>query len=142
MAMHYAGCCNPIPGDPIIGIINTGTGVTIHSQICHNLKNLVLLPQRVLDVCWKNDDEIGDELYASRVRVLVENKSGKVGGVVKNTFTKKKKKKKKKRRCCCYTNHKKKKKKKKHPPKQTQTPFIFFFLSKWWLKPPPSLPLL
>jgi len=81
MAMHYAGCCNPIPGDPIIGIINTGTGVTIHSQICHNLKNLVLLPQRVLDVCWKNDDEIGDELYASRVRVLVENKSGSLADV-------------------------------------------------------------
>ncbi len=76
MAMHYAGCCSPIPGDPILGIINTGTGVTIHNQTCHNLKNLVLLPQRILDVCWKSDDEIGDEMYASRIRVVVENKSG------------------------------------------------------------------
>ena len=76
MAMHYAGCCNPIPGDPILGVINTGVGVTIHSQTCPNLKNLVLIPQRILDVCWKNDEEIGDEMYASRVRALMENKSG------------------------------------------------------------------
>lgn len=76
MAMHYAGCCTPIPGDPIVGVINTGTGVTIHNQNCHNLKNLVLTPQRILDVCWKSDEEIGDEMYASRIRVMVENKSG------------------------------------------------------------------
>jgi GTP diphosphokinase / guanosine-3',5'-bis(diphosphate) 3'-diphosphatase len=76
MAMHYAGCCNPIPGDPIVGVINTGTGVTIHNQTCRNLKNLVLTPQRILDVCWKSDEEIGDEMYASRIRVLIENKTG------------------------------------------------------------------
>lgn len=76
MAMHYAGCCSPIPGDPIVGIINTGTGVTIHNQTCKNLKNLVLTPQRVLDVCWKNDEEIGGEMYASRIRVMIENKPG------------------------------------------------------------------
>lgn len=81
MAIHYAGCCSPIPGDPIIGIINTGTGVTIHNQICHNIKHLALSPQRVLDVCWKNEDEIGDELYASRIRVVVENKAGSLADV-------------------------------------------------------------
>ncbi len=76
MAMHYAGCCNPIPGDSIVGIINTGSGVAIHSQTCRNLKNLVLTPQRVLDVCWKSDQEIEDQMYVSRIRVVVENKSG------------------------------------------------------------------
>ncbi len=77
MAMHYGGCCNPIPGDSIVGVIHTGTGVTIHTQSCHNLRNLSLAPQRVLDVCWK--DEIsykGEEFYPSRIRVVVENKSG------------------------------------------------------------------
>ncbi len=81
MAIHYAGCCNPIPGDSIIGIINTGTGVTIHSQTCHNIKHLALSPQRVLDVCWKNEDEIGDEFYATRIRVVVENKAGSLADV-------------------------------------------------------------
>ncbi len=81
MAIHYAGCCNPIPGDPIIGIINTGTGVTIHNQICHDIKNLVLLPQRVLDVCWKSDEEIGEGFYVSRIRVVVKNQAGSLADV-------------------------------------------------------------
>ena len=81
MAMHYGGCCNPIPGDPIIGVINTGTGVTIHSQTCRNLKNIVLTPQRILDVCWKSDEELGDELYACRVRLVVENKLGSLADI-------------------------------------------------------------
>ncbi len=81
MAMHYGGCCNPIPGDPIVGVINTGTGVTIHGQTCRNLKNIVLTPQRVLDVCWKSDEKLGDELYACRVRVVVENKLGSLADI-------------------------------------------------------------
>jgi len=81
MAMHYGGCCNPIPGDPIIGVINTGTGVTIHSQTCRNLKNIVLTPQRILDVCWKSDEELGEELYACRVRLVVENKLGSLADI-------------------------------------------------------------
>lgn len=76
MAIHYAGCCIPIPGDLIVGVINTGTGVTIHAHNCHNLRNIALNPHRILDVCWKNDDEIGDELYSSRVRIVVHNESG------------------------------------------------------------------
>ena len=76
MAMNYAGCCNPIPGDAILGIINTGTGVTIHSQSCRNLRSLVLIPQRVLDVCWKAQHEVGDESYLSRIKVVSVNKFG------------------------------------------------------------------
>jgi guanosine-3',5'-bis(diphosphate) 3'-pyrophosphohydrolase len=76
MAIHYGGCCNPIPGDRIVGVINTGTGVTIHNQICHILKNLAITPQRVLDVCWKGEDELGEAMYGSRIRAVVENKSG------------------------------------------------------------------
>ncbi|MBM5782556.1 MAG: bifunctional (p)ppGpp synthetase/guanosine-3',5'-bis(diphosphate) 3'-pyrophosphohydrolase [Pelagibacterales bacterium] len=81
MAIHYAGCCIPIPGDLIVGVINTGAGVTIHAQNCHNLKNIALNPQRILDVCWKSDDEIGDELYSSRVKIIVHNQSGSLADV-------------------------------------------------------------
>lgn len=89
MAIRYAGCCSPIPGDSIVGIINTGTGVTIHNQMCSNLKNLALNPQKVLDVCWKNDEEIGDETYSSQIRVVVENKSGALADIT-NIIAKKK----------------------------------------------------
>ena len=80
MAMHYAGCCNPIPGDSIVGVINTGTGVTIHNQSCHNLKNIVLNPQRIIDVCWKNDSK-DEYFYVSRMRVVVENQSGSLADI-------------------------------------------------------------
>lgn len=89
MAIRYAGCCSPIPGDSIVGIINTGTGVTIHNQMCSNLKNLALNPQRVLDVCWKNYDKIGDETYSSQIRVVVENISGALADIT-NIIAKKK----------------------------------------------------
>lgn len=89
MAIRYAGCCNPIPGDRIVGIINTGTGVTIHNQMCSNLKHLALNPQRVLDVCWKSDDEIGEQFYTSQIRVVVENKSGALADIT-NIIAKKK----------------------------------------------------
>jgi len=76
MVIKYGGCCNPIPGDRIVGVINTGSGVTIHNQMCNNLKHLALNTQRILDVCWKNDSEIGDESYNAQIRVVVENRSG------------------------------------------------------------------
>lgn len=76
MVMRYGGCCNPIPGDSILGIINTGTGVTIHNQNCKNFKKLVLSPQRILDVCWKNNEEIGNKTYSSKIRVMIKNESG------------------------------------------------------------------
>lgn len=89
MAIRYAGCCIPIPGDLIVGVINTGTGVTIHNQNCHNLKNLALSPQRILDVCFKSEEEIGEELYPSRIRVVVKNESGSLAEV-SSTIAKKK----------------------------------------------------
>ncbi len=79
MAMHFAGCCHPIPGDDIAGVINTGTGVTIHNRTCHNLKAIALNPQRLLDVCWKINDD--GELYQSRIMVVMHNTSGSLADV-------------------------------------------------------------
>ncbi len=76
MVVHYAGCCHPIPGDAIIGIINTGSGVSIHNQSCHHLKNMAINPQRILNVCWRDDDSFEQNFYLSRVKVIVENKTG------------------------------------------------------------------
>jgi GTP pyrophosphokinase len=89
MAIRFAGCCNPIPGDPIVGVINTGTGVSIHNQMCSNLKNLALNPQRILDVCWKSEEQIGDQSYQSQIRVVVENISGAIAEIT-NIIAKKK----------------------------------------------------
>jgi len=81
MAIQYAGCCKPIPGDSIVGIINTGTGVNIHHQNCHNLKRLAISKQKVLDVCWKDEEDLQNQIYQSKVRLVIENKSGTIADI-------------------------------------------------------------
>ena len=52
MEIHYAGCCHPLPGDPIAGIIATGKGVTIHTKDCLTLETFANTPERFIDVDW------------------------------------------------------------------------------------------
>jgi len=52
MEVHYAGCCHPLPGDKIVGIIATGKGVTIHTRDCMTLETFATTPERFIDVDW------------------------------------------------------------------------------------------
>ena len=52
MAYHFAGCCHPVPGDEIVGIIATGKGVTIHARDCATLEGFAATPERFIDVDW------------------------------------------------------------------------------------------
>jgi len=52
MAVHYAGCCHPVPGDHIVGIVTTGKGVTIHTRECQTLESFAATPERFIDVGW------------------------------------------------------------------------------------------
>lgn len=79
MAIHFASCCQPIPGDNIIGVINTGTGVTIHNRTCHTLKSLATISNRLIDVCWRSGIE-GD-LYQARIMIVMHNTSGSLADV-------------------------------------------------------------
>ena len=54
MAVHYAGCCHPLPGDRIVGIVTTGKGVTIHTIDCENLEQYADTPERWLDISWED----------------------------------------------------------------------------------------
>ena len=68
MAMHFAGCCHPLPGDRIVGIVTTGRGVTVHTIDCDTLETYTEEPERWLDLSW-NRDEASRELHAGRVHV-------------------------------------------------------------------------
>ena len=76
MSIHLAGCCNPIPGDMISGVINTGSGVTIHNRDCKNFLSMSILPQRIIDVCWKNSAESRGNIYPVTLKAIITNKSG------------------------------------------------------------------
>ena len=78
MAVHYAGCCHPLPGDRIVGIITTGKGVTIHTIDCDTLETYADTPERWLDVSWQQQTETPD-VYVGRVHLTVVNEPGVLG---------------------------------------------------------------
>ena len=53
MVIHYAGCCHPLAGDRIVGIVTTGKGVTIHTRDCPTLETFAATPERFIDVDWE-----------------------------------------------------------------------------------------
>ncbi|MFF8286976.1 RelA/SpoT family protein [Streptomyces albus] len=50
--VKLARCCTPVPGDPIIGFVTRGNGVSVHRTDCVNVDSLTREPQRILDVEW------------------------------------------------------------------------------------------
>jgi GTP pyrophosphokinase len=79
MAIHYAGCCHPLPGDRIVGIITTGKGVTIHTRECPTLESFAATPERFMELEWEPSaflpaDHGKGEGYAGRVSVIADNK--------------------------------------------------------------------
>jgi guanosine-3',5'-bis(diphosphate) 3'-pyrophosphohydrolase len=48
----FGKCCNPVPGEPITGIVTTGKGIVVHSNRCKNLLRLIQKPERIFDVTW------------------------------------------------------------------------------------------
>lgn len=84
MAIYFAKCCHPLPGDRIVGIITTGKGVTIHKLSCKTLDKFANEPERWIDVDWnenissKNQDG-EDKVYVARIAVVLVDKPGSLG---------------------------------------------------------------
>ena len=78
MAVHYAECCHPLPGDRIVGIITIGKGVTIHTIDCDSLEKYSENPERWLDVSWHQQTEMPD-IHVGRVNLTVQNEPGVLG---------------------------------------------------------------
>lgn len=65
LLVRFAGCCNPVPGDDIIGFISRGRGVTVHRRDCPNLSSVD--KDRLIEVNWT--DKIGSA-YNAGIRVI------------------------------------------------------------------------
>jgi GTP pyrophosphokinase len=76
MAVHFARCCHPLPGDRIVGIITTGKGVTIHTIDCSTLESFSDTPERWIDVGWDSVGEGAQGVYTGRLKVTVANQPG------------------------------------------------------------------
>lgn len=74
LMVRFAKCCNPVPGDDILGYITKGRGVSIHRKDCSNLKNLIEEdPQKVVDVSWGTAKGVA---YMAEIQVKAEDRSG------------------------------------------------------------------
>lgn len=80
MAVHFARCCHPLPGDRIVGIVSTGKGVTIHTIDCETLETFADTPERWIDVSW-GEGEDSPESHVGRLNVTFLNQPGGLGTV-------------------------------------------------------------
>lgn len=67
---HLAGCCNPIPGEPIIGVVTRTRGISIHRQGCTNLENIP--GERVIPVSWNPTDSSNGRPQTYPVNIQIE----------------------------------------------------------------------
>lgn len=75
MAVHYAPCCHPLPGDRIVGIVTKGSGVMVHTIDCVSLEQFADESERWLDVKW-DVEATAPGLYVGRIIVIVANEPG------------------------------------------------------------------
>jgi GTP pyrophosphokinase len=73
-------CCNPLPGDEIIGYITKGRGVSVHRKDCVNVKDLIKEENRIIDVVWEEEKKA---TYNVDIEVYANDRSGLLSDVVK-----------------------------------------------------------
>lgn len=71
MVINFATCCYPIPGDPIIGVIDTGKGILVHVEGCYRIAKLRRYPDRFLPLRWSQQTS-GEFPVLVKVQVLNE----------------------------------------------------------------------
>lgn len=91
MDVNYAGCCHPLPGDKIVGIVTTGKPITIHTKECAQLEQYVATPERFIDVDWNEDfitrmDQKSGP-FIGRVSIIAHNQPSALAAVA-NAITK------------------------------------------------------
>ena len=70
---YLAKCCSPVPGEPIVGYITRGRGVSVHSVECTNVQNLLYNQEREIEVEWARQS---DELYPVVLVIETEDNPG------------------------------------------------------------------
>ncbi len=75
LAVQYADCCHPLPGDRIVGIVSPGEGVMVHTIDCEMLENFHNSPEHWLDVSW-DSLTMDAEIHVGRVSTVASNEAG------------------------------------------------------------------
>jgi GTP pyrophosphokinase len=78
LLVRFAKCCNPVPGDEIIGFITRGRGVTIHRSDCNNFERNDDTPNRFIEVSWNIDK---DQTFTTDIQIVAPDRKGLLGEV-------------------------------------------------------------
>jgi guanosine-3',5'-bis(diphosphate) 3'-pyrophosphohydrolase len=71
--LSFGNCCNPVPGDDIVGFLSAGKGIVVHRLDCPNIPEYRKQPERIVPIGW--DREVSGD-YRARLRIVVDNKPG------------------------------------------------------------------
>ncbi len=77
--IKFGKCCQPVPGDPILGYITQGYGVTVHRTNCVNA--LRMNPERQIEVSWNQN---ANETYPVKIRIISQDRMGLLADLVGN----------------------------------------------------------
>lgn len=79
LVVRLSRCCTPVPGDPIIGYVTRGRGVTVHRLDCPNMEDLAKDPDRLIEVAWEENYQTSSPVA---VQVTALDRSGLLADVV------------------------------------------------------------
>lgn len=71
--LSFGNCCNPVPGDDIVGYLSAGKGIVVHRHDCPNMPEYRKTPERMVAIGW--DREVSGD-YRARLRIVIDNKPG------------------------------------------------------------------
>ena len=85
--VKFSRCCNPVPGDDIIGYITKGRGVSIHRTDCVNMEELLQDENRIIDVAWFDEETKGS--YNVDIEIFSNDRTGLLSDIVKEITSQK-----------------------------------------------------
>ena len=80
MSVHYANCCNPIPGDSVLAYISQGKGLIIHIDTCKEFRKINVNNSKIINVRWK-DFVKGKDEFVAKINVIIKNEIGSLGSL-------------------------------------------------------------
>jgi guanosine-3',5'-bis(diphosphate) 3'-pyrophosphohydrolase len=73
LLVRLAHCCNPVPGDPLVGFVTRGRGVSVHRASCPNARELLKTPERIIEVEW---DTGASTTYQVEIYIEARDRTG------------------------------------------------------------------
>jgi len=73
LLVRLARCCNPVPGDPLVGFVTRGRGVSVHRADCPNARDLLNSPERIIEVEW---DAEASTIYHAEIHIEARDRTG------------------------------------------------------------------